>query len=242
MRRLLILGGTSEARHLAEMTCSFVKTTSSLAGETRDPATLAGTVRIGGFGGADGLISWVQNNHIDALIDATHPFARNMPWHAHQACKRLGLPRLRLLRPRFCDAGSVHRVKTLQQAIDSTPAGKRLLVTTGKRDTDVLRARPDLTVHLRSIEPVPDLPANVLPLLMRPPFTQEDECALMRKLQIDVLIAKDAGGVTAPKLAAARVLGIDVILLDRPEQPPGPLVQTAEQAVAWLQHVVGIEN
>jgi precorrin-6A/cobalt-precorrin-6A reductase len=165
-----------------------------------------------------------------------------MPWHGLQACMNLGLPRLRLLRPRFCDAASSLRVETLGNVLDSVPAGKRLLVTTGRKETDVFRTRPDLTVHLRSIEPVADLPPNVEPVLMRPPFTQADEYELMRKLNIEVLIAKDSGGVTAPKLAAARELGIDVILLDRPEQPPGPLVQTAEQAVAWLQHVVGIES
>ncbi len=240
MSKLLILGGTTEARLLCDAVASKgLDATVSLAGATSNPARLAVPFRIGGFGGAAGLTNWMSNQRINAMIDATHPFARQMPWNGVEACRRACVKRLRLLRPRFQGPCVSDRVDTLTEALNMLPMRSRVLVTTGRKHTEVFEGRPDLTIYLRTIEPVANLPSHVISLEQRPPFSLEDELALLRKHRIDTLISKDSGGVTAPKLMAAQTLELKTILLTRPNQPPGPTVQTVDQAVAWLHDVVG---
>ena len=241
MTGLLILGGTTEARLLCEAVANWrIKTTVSLAGVTQDAPALPVATRVGGFGGVDGLVAWLRDNRTRCVIDATHPFAAQMPWHACHACADADVRRLRVLRPAFPRNENVGKTSTLAQALEQVPHGSRVLATSGRKDIEAFSLRRDLLVFLRTIEPVADLPAHVTPLLMRPPFSGEAERTLMRQHRIDVLIAKDSGGVTAPKLAVAEALNLKTILLERPLQPAGPTVQTVEQAVAWLWHVVGI--
>lgn len=240
MTDLLILGGTTEARLL----CSEVHTLGlnavvSLAGATTRPERMPIATRSGGFGGASGLRDWLASHHVRAVIDATHPFAAKMPWNAEAACRDCTLPRLRLIRPGFRRDPDWQSAITLETALAVIPSGRRVLLTTGRNDLGGIANRPDLRILLRSIEPVPDLPDHVEPILIRPPLNWDAEVAMLEGNAIDVLITKDSGGVTAPKLEAARALGIQVILIDRPPQPPGPQVETVAEAVAWLQGEVG---
>lgn len=240
MTKLLILGGTTEARLLCEAVAKLnIDATVSLAGVTTTPEAMALPLRTGGFGGPSGLTRWMEEHDTQALIDATHPFAAQMPWHAFAASEEISVPRLRMLRPPFQTHDDVKRVANLKDALAKIPPDRRILLTTGRRDLDVLAERPDLTVLLRTIEPMDDLPTNATALLMRPPFAVAEEIELLTHHRIDSVIAKDSGGATASKLTAAHKLGREVVLIDRPEQPPGPLVQRVGEAVAWLTHVVG---
>lgn len=243
MTELLILGGTTEARLLCDEVSSFdLSATVSLAGVTTHRLNMSVHTRIGGFGGAVGLKSWLLENSTRAVVDATHPFARQMPWNAHCACCDAGVQRLRLIRQGFAQQSDWQFAFELQAALTSIPSGKRVLLTTGRNDLQGISLRNDLEIFLRTIEPVENLPAHVTNLLIRPPLSREDENALMKGHRINTLITKDSGGVTTPKLDAARALGVNVILIERPKQPPGPMVTSVEAAVAWLRDVVGISS
>lgn len=241
MTELLILGGTTEARLLCEEVYALgIPATVSLAGVTTRPNVLRLPIRSGGFGGPEGLCDWLRAHHIKAVIDATHPFARQMPWNARQACEGVGIPRLRLMRPGFARSERWHTASDLSEALKPIPAGKRVLLTTGQNDLGGIGERADLPILLRTIEPVGELPDHVTAILIRPPLNWEAECAMLQDHRIDVLVAKDSGGVTAPKLEAANALGVRVTLIERPPQPPGPCVTSVADAVAWLRDVVGI--
>lgn len=240
MTDLLILGGTSEARLLCDKVRALgIDAMVSLAGATSDPAASALPVRSGGFGGVAGLSTWLDAHDVRLLIDATHPFAANMPWNAFHVCATGKTMRLRLLRPAFPRSPGWLDAPDLHGAISQLPTGNRVLLTTGRQGLDALASRKDLHVTLRTIEHVGDLPEHVTHLRITPPLDLNEETRLLREHRIETLIAKDSGGVTAPKLEAAEQLGVQVILIDRPAQPPGPTVETVDQAVAWLEHVVG---
>ena len=241
MTQVLILGGTTEARRLCDLLSKRnVAATVSLAGVTATTAKFSLPVRSSGFGGVAGLSQWMNEKETRAVVDATHPFASQMPWNAHAVCRADAIPRLRLLRPAFRRSDATEYAPDLKRALNQIAPGHRVLVTSGRTGTEAMAARTDLHIVLRTIEPVDRLPDHIAALHNRPPFMLADEIALLRDRHIDVLIAKDSGGVTAPKLDAAAKLGIRTILITRPAPPPGPLVQTAEQAVAWLRHMVGI--
>lgn len=243
MTDLLILGGTTEARLLCdEVHALGIDAVVSLAGATTSPSALKLPVRLGGFGGAEGLADWMRDHDVRCIVDATHPFAERMPWNACHASGSTGTRRLRLLRPRFQRQPGWIGSPDLASALSGVPSSHRVLLTTGRQDLNALQSRPDLDVLLRTIEPVSDLPANATALRVQPPLGLQEELDLLSRHRIDTLIAKDSGGTTAPKLAAAGQLGIQVILIDRPDQPPGPTVETVPQAVAWLEHVVAFND
>lgn len=243
MTDLLILGGTTEARLLCdEVHALGIDAVVSLAGATANPSALNLPVRSGGFGGPDGLADWMRKHDVRCIIDATHPFAARMPWNACQACAATGTRRLRLLRPRFRRQLGWVGTPDLASALSGVPPSHRVLLTTGRQDLNALQSRPDLEILLRTIEPVTDLPTNATAMRIQPPLGLQDELDLLSGHRIETLIAKDSGGTTAPKLEAAGQLGIQVILIDRPEQPPGPTVETVRQAVAWLEHLVAFSG
>lgn len=233
--KLLLLAGTAEARVLAHRLAERPEyaVTASLAGATAAPRTLPVPTRVGGFGGAAGLAAWLRAEGIDALIDATHPFAQRMPWNAAQAAAEAGLPRLRVLRPGW-GADPAHReFPNLGAAFDALPAGAHVLATVGRLKSGAIPWRRECRYWLRSIDPPGPLPDNVSPIVARPPFPVEEEAALMRRLRITHLITKDAGGDRA-KLDAAGMLGIAVHMVARPPQPPGEVAEDPEAALAWL--------
>jgi precorrin-6A/cobalt-precorrin-6A reductase len=238
--RVLVLGGTAEARRLAEvLVADGVDVVSSLAGRTADPLLPPGEVRIGGFGGAEGLAEWLRAHPVRALVDATHPFAATMTAHAVEAAAATGTPYLRLQRPGWSpQPGDDWRwVGSLEEAAAAVAAFAHVFVTTGRTG---LGAFAGLTqeVLIRSVDPPePPLPARTTVVLERGPFTVDDELALMRGHGVDVVVTKDSGSaLTEAKLTAARALGIPVVVVRRPPLPAGaPVVAAVDEALAWVR-------
>jgi precorrin-6A/cobalt-precorrin-6A reductase len=240
--KILVLGGTTEGRHLAERLHELrIPAVSSLAGRVSNPRRPPGEVRTGGFGGADGLAAYLTGQSISAVVDATHPFAARITANAAVACRRTGVPLVVLNRPAWVPgAGDTwHPVSDLAGAAEAvttlTGPDGHVLLTTGRQETAPFAAAPQY-FWLRAVEP-PDgpLPARCQVLLARGPFRLDDEVALMRDLAIDVLVTKNSGGPTAAKLRAARDRGIPVVIVERPPLPPG--VTTAPDVPAALAHL-----
>jgi len=240
--RLLILGGTSEASALAAA-CSGrgdLEVISSLAGRTSAPRSLAGEVRVGGFGGAAGLEQFLKERAIDRVIDASHPFAERIGRHAAAACRAAGVPRLRLLRPPWQPQAGDRwlEVADLAEAAERLPGlGRRAFLTVGHKDLDAFASLQGVWFLIRTIEPPPaGAPLTQAHWLQaRGPFTLEAELELLRTHAIEVLVAKASGGeATYAKLEAARRLGLPVVMARRPPPPQGPVVTTVAEALAWL--------
>ncbi|MGW2178468.1 cobalt-precorrin-6A reductase [Streptomyces sp. NPDC001732] len=244
---VLVLGGTTEARRLAELLVEVApdggRVTSSLAGRVAGPRLPPGEVRIGGFGGVDGLAAWLRTHRVDALIDATHPFAGTISFNAAAAAAATHVPLLALRRPGWVpgDGDDWHPVDSLAGAAAALPAlGRRVFLTTGRMGIAAFAGLEPLWFLMRSVDaPDPGVPhpARMEVLLDRGPFTLEGERRLIDRHRIDVLVTKDSGGdATAPKLTAAREAGIPVVVVRRPPVPPGvPVVGAPEPAVAWLR-------
>ncbi|QFG26796.1 cobalt-precorrin-6A reductase [Actinomadura sp. WMMB 499] len=237
---MLLLGGTGEARRLAALLDGdpAVEVISSLAGRTAAPRALPGRVRVGGFGGAEGLAAWLRDERIGAVVDATHPFAARMTANAVRACADTGVPLLVLRRPGWSrgPGDDWRRVPSLAAAAASLP-GERVFLTTGRTGLAAFAGDDRRRFLVRSVDPPePPLPPRTTVVLARGPFTVEGETALMREHRIDVLVTKDSGGaMTAAKLTAARDLGLPVVLVDREPVPDGvPVTATVEDAAAWL--------
>jgi precorrin-6A/cobalt-precorrin-6A reductase len=239
--RLLILGGTAEAVALAEACVARpgLEVISSLAGRTRSPTLPPGEVRSGGFGGVAGLAKFLLERTIDRVVDATHPFAAQIGAHAEQACRDVGVARLRLLRPPWRPEPGDRwiEVADLAAAARLLPElGRRAFLTVGQRELEAF-AGLDLWFLVRTIEPAGCLPLRrAYWLAGRGPFTVDGEIALLRAHAIDVLVTKASGGAaTYAKLVAARRLGLPVVMVRRPLPPPGPVVDSVEAALAWLE-------
>lgn len=237
--RVLVLGGTAEARALAERLHPDVDIISSLAGRVPDPALPAGLVRIGGFGGVEGLRDWLVDNDITAVVDATHPFAATMTANAAQACAEVDLPHLVLHRPPWDPAGAT-MVRSDTEAAEVVAAMRysRVFLTTGRSGVAAF-SRSDAWFLIRVVT-APDaaaLPANYDLVFSRGPYYFDDECELMRSMNIEVLVTKNSGGpLTEAKLDAARDLDIDVIMIDRPALPARvKVVDSVQEAVYWLK-------
>ncbi|MGW4326951.1 cobalt-precorrin-6A reductase [Nocardia sp. NPDC004573] len=240
---MLILGGTREARELAHIASGErgFEIVSSLAGRVRAPLLPEGTVRIGGFGGSEGLRTWLAANDVAAIVDATHPFAAAISANAAAAARISDVPLVHLRRPGWVERTGDRwvRVPDLPTAAAETAAlGERVFLTIGRQGVDAF-AGPDRQWFLiRSIDPPEgSLPPRRELLLARGPFTLEDEVRLLAGHRIDVLVTKDSGGdQTEAKLAAARAAGIPVVVVDRPPLPAGaPIVESPEQALNWLR-------
>jgi precorrin-6A/cobalt-precorrin-6A reductase len=227
-RHVLVLGGTTEARKLAAALAARrgVRVTSSLAGRVSRPGALDGDVRIGGFGGAQGLADWLREQRADAVVDATHPFATGITANAASATAATGLPLVVLRRPgwRAGVGDRWHEVASLEAAAELLPGlGRRVLLTTGRLGLAAFAHLDGPHFVVRSVEPpAPPMPPDVELVLARGPFTVADELTLLRDCRIDVVVTKDSGGTaTAAKLTAARELGLPVVVVRRPPLPTG---------------------
>jgi precorrin-6A/cobalt-precorrin-6A reductase len=242
MARILILGGTTEAAALAAELSIIpsLSVISSLAGRTRQPLELMGSVRSGGFGGSLGLATYLRAQHIDALIDATHPFAEQISWNAAEAAQETGIDYLRLERPAWVREKGDRwiEVETVEAAAQAIPSAvKRVFLTIGKQQLAPFAGLSHLWFLMRSIDP-PDaglpLPNGKL-LLSRGPFSLEQEQQILQDYQIDAIVSKNSGGdATYAKVVAARALQIPVIMVQRPVMPPGSMVTNVEGAIAWV--------
>ena len=238
-KRILILGGTGEARmlavHLNELGFDVI---SSLAGRTDNPTLPDGETRIGGFGGIEGLRDYLVEEKIDRLIDATHPFAARISTNAYEATKQADIEIVRLERPPWeAEKGDIwHHVQSLEDAVTALPKNCTALVTIGRQQLGSFLDRDDVKVIARAI----DAPSITVPdhweiILARPPFTLDDEIELFRSRNIDVLVTKNAGGnETREKLLAARKLQKPVIIIDRLPKPSVTTYSTVDELLAAL--------
>ncbi|MEA2142575.1 MAG: precorrin-6A/cobalt-precorrin-6A reductase [Solirubrobacteraceae bacterium] len=247
VRTVLVLGGTGEARALAGALHDGaggdgVRVISTLAGRVADPRLPRGEVRVGGFGGPEGLAAYLREEGVQAVVDATHPFAERMSWSACAACATAGTRLLRLERPPFARDPAIdwREVRTLDEAAALLPAaGRRVFLTTGRQGLAAFRPVSDAFFLVRCVDP-PDpaaLPRDHEVLLDRGPYDVAGELALIDRHALDVLVTKDSGGaLTEAKLAAARERGLPVIVVARPPRPDAETVGSVEQALAWLRH------
>ncbi|MEW2482588.1 cobalt-precorrin-6A reductase [Mycobacterium sp. NPDC049093] len=237
--KVLLLGGTGEARALAAALHPEVEVISSLAGRVPDPALPVGPVRIGGFGGVDGMRRWLVEERVEAVVDATHPFAATITAHAAQVCAELGVPHLVLARPAWAPGAAIV-VGSDTEAAETVAANgyARVFLTTGRSGTRAFKGI-DAWFLIRAVTP-PDsdtLPADHELLLSRGPYDYDGELALLREHRIDALVTKNSGGaMTEPKLRAAESAGVAVVMVDRPALPPGvQTVATVAEAAGWVR-------
>ena len=217
--------------------------TLSLAGRTAAPARQPVPVRVGGFGGADGLADYLSSERIDALIDATHPYAAVISANAARAARSTGVPLLALRRPPWLPVSGdrwieVEDVSSAVTALGAAP--RRVFLALGRKELAPFVEAPQHRYLVRSVDPVD--PPLAVPraayVIGRGPFTESDDRVLLRAHGIEVVVAKNSGGTaTYGKIAAARGLGLLVVMLSRPALPEVNAVETVEDALAWLDHV-----
>lgn len=244
--KVLLLGGTGEARALAELLLAEgVDFESSLAGRVARPRLPVGPVRIGGFGGVDGLAAFLDG--IDAVVDATHPFAAGMSANAAAACSRTATPLLRLERPGWSQAPGAeawHWVDGHAEAAALTATlGTRPFLTIGRQQLGAFTGPlADAAALVRVVdEPDGTLPDSWVVRLDRGPYSLEGERALMDSHKADVLVTKDSGGTwTWPKMAAAAELGIPVVVVRRGAGPEG--VATVHDPAAVLRWIGSVRR
>jgi precorrin-6A/cobalt-precorrin-6A reductase len=245
-KHILILGGTTEARECGEQLAHRreLDVILSLAGRTAFPADQPVPVRRGGFGGVDGLVNYLRDHGIDALIDATHPFASRISDHAWTAAVQTNTPIVALRRAAWRAAAGDRWTEVLDAkeavvALGSEP--KNVFLALGRREIAEFALAPQHRYLVRSVDAV-DPPLKVPDaryILARGPFDEDEEQKLLLDHAIDVIVAKNSGGTAAyGKIIAARKVGIPVILFRRPPELPVPGVATAGEAVAWLDHVL----
>ena len=239
--RILILGGTAEARELARRLDDDVRfyPLTSLKGVTRAPSKIAGDIRTGGFGGVDGLADFLRKECIILIVDATHPFAAQISGHAVQASRRSGVPCLRLERPPW-DARSGDdwvQVKDIAAAVSALPSNAKAFVTVGRQEVAAFFMRKDILIVARMIEePDAAVPDNAKILLARPPFSFAQEKALMRDHRITMLVAKNSGGdATYAKIEAARALKLPVIMIERPSKTSLTRAMSVDEMIELIE-------
>ncbi len=241
---VLILGGTGEAARLARALaeCTDIAATVSLAGRTQRPLPSALPTRTGGFGGVAGLELYLAEHAIDAVIDATHPFAAQMSIHAVQACRTRGVPLARLQRaPWEATAGDRWlRVADLDEAAEAVrPLGHNIFLTVGAHSLQPFETVADKHWLVRAIDPPAPPPAFADWTLVqaRGPFAVDDEITLMREHGVDAVVTKNSGGrMTEAKLSAARELGLPLVVVERPPVPAADAeFDHVEAVIAWLR-------
>ena len=242
--RVLILGGTTEASALAELLAGDPRfeATLSFAGRTAAPRPQPIATRIGGFGGADGLADFLREQKIEAVIDATHPYAAA---HLRQRRRRLRARRRRRSprssvppgSPKPATAGR-RSPTAVAAALALGKAPRRVFLSLGRQELHSFAAMPQHHYIARLIDPPQGVrPHNLVLLQQRGPFDRDAELRLLKERKIDVIVSRNSGGsATYPKIEAARALGLPVIMIARPAKPAGHIVTSAEAALAWLAH------
>lgn len=241
--RILILGGTTEASALARQLAGDPRfeATLSFAGRTAAPQSQPIATRVGGFGGVDGLARYITERAIEAVIDATHPYAPRISANAVVACGRAGVALASLVRPAWkAEAGDKWETAptAVAAALAIGKAPRRVFLALGRQE---LHSFAPLAQHhyiARLIDPPQGVrPHNLVLVQQRGPFDFDAELRLLKELKIEVIVSRNSGGsATYPKIEAARVLGLPVIMITRPVKPVGHIVRSAEDALAWLAH------
>jgi precorrin-6A/cobalt-precorrin-6A reductase len=243
--RVLILGGTTEARELGlVLRGRDLVVTMSLAGRTATPAAQPVPVRRGGFGGVAGLAEYLRSERVDVLVDATHPYAATISMNAASAAKLTNTPILALRRPAWIAApGDVWiDVADGEDAVRALgQSARRVFLAVGRQELEPFNTAPQHVYVIRSVDPVEpplDVP-HAHYILARGPFTEHQDRDLLESFSINAVVAKNSGGdATYSKIAAARSLGIPVFMFKRPPMPECPSVGAVAGAAAWLDHAI----
>jgi precorrin-6A/cobalt-precorrin-6A reductase len=237
--KILILGGTGEARELAGRLVELGhQVVTSLAGRTSAPQLPAGELRAGKFGGVPGLVGYLKARRFDRMVDATHPYASLISENAVAAAAQSGVALVRYTRPPWTESAGANwtHVPDIGFAAAALPSSASVLVTTGHEGLDELLVRDDCDLVVRLLE-APDqrLPRHATLVLGHPPYRPDDEIKLMQREEITHLVTKNSGGnQTSAKLEAAAQLGVSVIMIDRPTLPPAVETGSLEETLAAL--------
>ena len=245
MKKILILGGTTEARQLAGKLAARYDVTLSLAGRTENPVAQGVPVRVGGFGGAEGLAAYLAEHRIDLLIDGTHPYAAQISANAADAARLADIPAIALRRPAW-EQQPGDRWTPVDSAAEAVVAlskpPRKIFLALGRQELAPFEAAPQHAYLVRSVDPVepPLAVPNATYILARGPFSEADDRALLETHGIDAIVSKNSGGqATYGKIASARKLGIEVFLIRRPALPDLPsgasveeILRLADQALA----------
>lgn len=237
---ILVLAGTSEARTICRGLIEHkIKVLASLSGATRMPKPLGVETRIGGFGGRAEQTTFLRDNQVTGVVDATHPFAQNITARTTEICAALGVPYILVRRPEWTPSKGDRwtQIHTAAEAVDHIEPDATVFLGTGRQTLEEFKNLSGRDVICRQIDP-PDAPFPFVGgryLVGRPPFSVADETQLFRDLGVDVLVVKNAGGAaSATKLTAARDLDIPVLMIRRPAPPKGArCVETAKEAIKW---------
>ena len=245
--RVLLLAGTEEARHIASALVAVrgLNVTASLAGPVRSPVALGVATRIGGFGGEDGFRDYLRRERMGAVLDATHPFASRISARTSRVCSEMDVPYGLLLRPawRPVPGDRWHFAEDEADAARQVPHGATVFLATGRMRLDAFGPMPGRRVYVRQLD---RRPAEPVPfgdgdwVVGQPPFPVEAEAALFRRLRVDWLVVRNAGGsASRSKLDAARRLGMDVAMIRRPPQPEAIRFDTLASALLWVRRLTG---
>ncbi len=245
VKRLLILGGTAEARKLAGMVVDSlageVETVTSLVEHLGPMAELPGRVRTGGFEDIQALVDYLRQESFHMVIDATHPFAEAISANAYAACLRAEIPRLMLIRPpwRLVPGNPWVEVADMAGAAEVLPRlARRAFLTIGLEDIKVFSGLTEIWFLVRLVRP-PEIPlplADYDLITGHPPLNLAAERQLLAEHRIDTLVCRQSGGkATEAKITAAGVEGIRIVLIQRPNLEPGEITETAEEALHWLR-------
>ncbi|WP_256664882.1 cobalt-precorrin-6A reductase [Pseudomonas sp. 8AS] len=219
-KRILLLGGVGDALAIARrLGPAHVY---SLAGLGKVPQDLACQVRVGGFGGAEGLTDFIRTEGIELLLDITHPYAAQISANAARAAQLAGIACWALRRPGWqAGAGDDWReVAGWDALIQELEPFRKPFFTLGREPLEHLAAIP--TGQFWTLRLLDAHPGNARARIIasRGPFSLQDERALFAAESFDVLISKNSGGAaTEAKLRVARERGLPVLLLARPELP-----------------------
>jgi len=244
-QKILLLSGTADARiiadHLAKTPHLIAEM--SLAGVLSKPPKMALPLRIGGFGGIDGLVQYIYDHGITILIDATHPYAAQMSHHAVMACEKTGIRRLTLWRPPWQaePEDNWHGFADWPELINAVPSGARVFMAAGQDGMKALPQSPEFSVVARALAKPEDLPDYVEMIKDLPGKTPEAEVEIFQQHQISHIICKNSGGTSSQaKLLAARTLRLPVLMINRPSAPPPPIYPDAASLLDALSDVKGV--
>lgn len=242
MTRALILGGTADASLLAaEIARAGIDAVYSYGGRTRAPADQPLPTRIGGFGGVSGLVDYIRRENITHVIDATHPFAAGMSRNAVEACAETGVPLIALERAPWAKAQGDEWIEVLDvnAAVAALPeAPVKVFLAIGRQHIAPFASKPQHAYTLRFVDP-PEAPLSFAAdvIVSRGPFTLQGELKMMHARGIAWIVARNSGGDGArAKIDAARMLGLPVIMISRPQLPGRLRVDGVADVMQWLGH------
>lgn len=248
--RILILGGTTEASDLASRLAadSRFEVVLSLAGRTAAPETPPVPFRIGGFGGSKRLASWLVAECMDAVVDATHPFAARISANAVQAVLSANIPLASIVRPAWQPQQGDRWTEVtsfLAAALALGASPRRVFLSVGRLELSAFADAAQHTFVARTIDPPGDLrlPPRISFVHDRGPFEVETEIRLLTQQHIDVVVSKNSGGAaTYAKIEAARRLQIPVVMVARPSKPSLHIVADVSAAQSWLERRLALHD